>query len=159
MTKERKETIIGFLSAIAITVLLVLECNHADAQMKLNVGIGKGSHYFSQADIGYKMSHFDVQFNAVRNIVQPPFIFGVSGGYSWKFLRVYAGGYRKLTGNKSSVDRYVENGQTQILFKGIDTNAWLLGGGLQLKYRRGILDIAHKDGLKISLLLSVLDKD
>jgi len=141
------------LSAIAI------KCS---SQVRLSAGVGISNKIFGQMNIGYQYKNYDLQAEVVRGLIQPPSYFGLAPGIVLPTgnvtLRIYAGAYYKVTGFKSTQDRYVHDGSTTVLSSGYEKSHILMGGGLSVQWEHIVLDFAHKDHFRVSVLYSLFEK-
>jgi hypothetical protein len=149
LARRVKRVLILLLLIGAIAVLL----NKLNAQeVYAGAGIYGAAKPGGMAVVGIQFNKWSVQGDMQRGMVRPPTYFSLNAGYNFGIVRLYAGPTYRVTGNRSTQDRYVNNGIEQVLSKGYSTNCVSIGGGISAQLGRWVLDAGYKGHLSFAVL-------
>lgn len=139
MTTDTKTgKVISVIGTVGIIVASMLMCNKAKSQVSITGAFGVSSNptVVGEAKIGYNLKDkFQFQSGIIRMGLQNGLYHGITAGPIIGRLIPFAGLYRFTIGNKTSQDRYVHNGTTEILSTNKRVNGWAMPLGVQ--YTKG----------------------
>lgn len=131
--------------------LLINSVSHSQVRLAGMAGVSyvnSGALKFTGAlNAGYEFKGFSVLYDQRHQVFTGGSWFGGNAGYTFQLgnlsIRPYAGYWHKTVGNKSSKDRYIQDGTEQILTKNKEVNSKTGGYGLQFFPGRYMIDVGY----------------
>jgi hypothetical protein len=159
-TDGRTGRILCVLSVIAITIFLT--CQPAKGQIRIAAAAGviDKPMLVGQLNVGYESKSFFGSADLVRQAIKTGTWFGIKSGYIINVndqtnLRIYSGLQYKVTGNKHSIDRYVHDGQTEVLSTGKEVNSIYVPIGIQVTRGALFIDAGAMAGKEVNFMITV----
>lgn len=149
--------------AFIIFMLIIMNTGDANAQVRLAVGAGlvateKGPKITGILNVGYEVGNFSTAIDIRSAIGQIQAFFGLQAGYNFMisedvYFRPYGGCWMRKTGNTSPEDRYVKNGQTEVLATTPpgDLNGYNFGIGAQYLWNHLWIDAAYLTEFRVAV--------
>lgn len=158
----RKWTLQTIGATIILALVLWIGCEPVNGQVRITgaAGVITKPSLIGQFNVGYDARKIFASADVVRQAVKTGTWFGIKAGYIMSVndqmnLRIYSGVQYKVVGNKHSYDRYVHNGQTEYLTKGLETNEINIPVGIQLTKGILFMDAGAMAGREITFMLTV----
>lgn len=131
--------------------LFLMQVAHAQVRLAGLAGVSyvrDGSLKFTGVlNAGYEFKGFSILYDQRHQVFSGGNWFGGNAGYTFQWgalsLRPYAGYWYETTGNKTSKDRYIDDGQEHILSNNKEVTSRTGGYGLQIFPGKFMIDIGY----------------
>lgn len=153
------KVLVGFITT---TVLLLMTCAPAHSQVRITGAFGISQSVVGQAQISYQFKKLEPGIDMIHDFNHRTY-FGVNMGPALKvnedlIIKPFAGLYYKLTGNKSSRDRYLHDGTETVFTKDMETNSGAAAVGLQIIRQHLFINtvwLFNKDQIRMAVTIGV----
>jgi hypothetical protein len=153
MIHQKKSFAKGSLKVFGMLVLsfLITSASHPQVRLAGMAGVSyvnNGALKFTGAlNAGYEFKGFSILYDQRHQVFTGPSWFGGNAGYIFQLgplsIRPYAGYWYKTTGNKSSKDRYMQDGTEQVLSTNNEINSKTAGYGMQFFSGKYMIDMGY----------------
>lgn len=135
-----------------LLTLLINSATHSQVRLAGMAGvsyINSGALKFTGAlNAGYEFKGFSILYDQRHQVFTGASWFGGNAGYTFQLgplaIRPYAGYWYKTTGNKSSKDRYMQDGTERILSTNKEVNSKTWGYGIQFFPGKYMIDVGYQ---------------
>ena len=124
---------------------------HSQIRLAGLAGISSGNDgsakFTGVLNAGYEFKGVSILYDQRHQVFTGGSWFGGNAGYTFRMgnfsVRPYGGYWYKMTGNKNSTDRFIQDGNEQILSKDKPVNSKTGGYGLQVFPGKFMIDIGY----------------